>query len=60
MNQMYRIFTDGSAIGNPGPGGWAAIVMHGKERWEISGSYSWTTISKMELVAAVRAFRPLG
>ena len=30
MNQTYRIFTDGSAIGNPGPGGWGAVVIAGK------------------------------
>ena len=59
MNQTYRIFTDGSAIGNPGPGGWGAVVMQGKARWEMSGAFPWTTISEMELVAAVEALRPL-
>ena len=59
MNQTYRIFTDGSAIGNPGPGGWGAVVMQGKARWEMSGALPWTTISEMELVAAVQALRPL-
>ena len=59
MNQTYRIFTDGSAIGNPGPGGWGAVVMQGKGRWEMSGAFPWTTISEMELVAAVQALRSL-
>lgn len=59
MDQMYRIFTDGSAIGNPGPGGWGAVVMHGKRRWEMSGAVPWTTISEMELLAALEALRPL-
>ena len=59
MNQTYRIFTDGSAIGNPGPGGWGAVVMLGKRRWEMSGAFPWTTISAMELVAAVQALRSL-
>ena len=59
MEQTYRIFTDGSAIGNPGPGGWGAVVMQGKERWEMSGAFRWTTISEMELVAAVQALRSL-
>ena len=59
MNQSYRIFTDGSAIGNPGPGGWGAVLMQGKRRWEMSGAFPWTTISEMELVAAVEALRPL-
>ena len=57
MDQTYRIFTDGSAIGNPGPGGWGVVVIQGKERWEMSGAHPWTTISKMELVAAVEALR---
>ena len=57
MDQTYRIFTDGSAIGNPGPGGWGFVVIQGKERWEMSGAHRWTTISEMELVAAVQALR---
>ena len=57
MDQTYRIFTDGSAIGNPGPGGWGAVVIQGKKRWEMSGAHRWTTISEMELVAAVQALR---
>jgi ribonuclease HI len=59
VNQTYRIFTDGSAIGNPGPGGWGAVVLQGKARWEMSGAVPWTTISEMELLAAVEALRPL-
>ena len=55
MDQNYRIFTDGSAIGNTGPGGWGVVVIQGKERWEMSGAHPWTTISEMELVAAVQA-----
>jgi len=52
VDQTYRIFTDGSAIGNPGPGGWGVVVIQGKERREMSGARPWTTISAMELVAA--------
>ena len=60
MDQTYRIFTDGSAIGNPGPGGWGVVVVQGKDRWEMSGAHPWTTISEMELMAAVHAScRPL-
>ena len=36
VNQTYRIYTDGSAIGNPGPGGWGAVVMQGRVRWQMS------------------------
>lgn len=59
MNQNYRIFTDGSAIGNPGPGGWGAVVLQGYRRWEMSGAKPRTTIAEMELVAAARALRSL-
>jgi ribonuclease HI len=57
VDKTYRIFTDGSAIGNPGPGGWGVVVIQGKKRWELSGARPWTTISEMELVAAVQALR---
>jgi ribonuclease HI len=57
VDQSYRIFTDGSAIGNPGPGGWGVVVIQGKKRWEMSGAHPWTTVSEMELVAAVQALR---
>lgn len=59
MNRIYRVFTDGSAIGNPGPGGWGAVVMNGTRRCEISGGYARTTVSEMELIAAIEALRPL-
>jgi len=59
VDQAYRIFTDGSAIGNPGPGGWGVVGIQGKKRWELSGTHPWTTISEMELVAAVQALRSL-
>jgi len=59
VDQIYRIFTDGSAIGNPGPGGWGVVVLQGEGRWEMSGAVPWTTISDMELLAALEALRPL-
>ncbi|MGA7831160.1 MAG: ribonuclease H [Terracidiphilus sp.] len=57
MNNQFFIFTDGSSIGNPGPAGWAAIVLHGTKRQEIAGSVPWSTVSEMELRAAVEALR---
>ena len=57
MDKTCRFFTDGSAIGNPGPGGWGVVVIQGEQRWEMSGAHPWTTISEMELVAAVEALR---
>jgi len=55
MPQVTRIFTDGSAIGNPGPAGWAAVVLQNRQRYEISGSEPWATIQQMELLAAIQA-----
>lgn len=58
-HQAYRIFTDSSAIGNPGPGGWGAVLGHANRYWEISGDHPWTTISEMELIAATHTLRSL-
>jgi ribonuclease HI len=57
MNKHFFIFTDGSAIGNPGPAGWAAVVIAGTRQREIAGSVPWATVSEMELRAAVEALR---
>jgi ribonuclease HI len=59
MESKFHIFTDGSVIGNPGSGGWAAVLMSGDKIWEMSGSSPWTTISEMELLAAVEALRSI-
>ena len=59
MERIIRIFTDGSAIGNPGPGGWGAVVIEGKKLREMSGAVRWTDISEMELLAAVKALRSI-
>jgi ribonuclease HI len=48
-----EIFTDGACRGNPGPGGWAALLVFGKERKEVSGFESATTNNRMELSAAI-------
>jgi ribonuclease HI len=47
------IYTDGACRGNPGPGGWAALLVCGAERREISGSEAATTNNRMELSAAI-------
>jgi ribonuclease HI len=59
MNQLFRIYTDGSSIGNPGPGGWGAVIVQRNERREMSGAFPWTDISEMELLAAVEALRSI-
>ena len=59
MDGTVRICTDGSVIDNPGPGGWAAVLIQGGKQWEMSGADPWTTIEEMELLAAVEALRSL-
>lgn len=48
-----QLITDGSCIGNPGPGGWACILRCGTEERELSGSEARTTNNRMELAAAI-------
>jgi ribonuclease HI len=54
-----EIFTDGACSGNPGPGGWGAILRYGPHEKEISGAESQTTNNRMELMAAIRALEAL-
>lgn len=49
-----NIYTDGACSGNPGPGGWAAIIIDGGEKWELSGYEPGTTNQRMELTAAIK------
>lgn len=53
------IYTDGACSGNPGPGGWGAVIIEGGERREIFGSEDQTTNQRMELLAAVKALEAL-
>ena len=50
---MIDIYTDGSCLGNPGPGGWAAIIVEGGSRRTLKGGASKTTNNRMELAAAI-------
>lgn len=52
---MIKIYTDGSCIGNPGSGGWAAIILDGKNEKIISGNKNNTTNNQMELMAAIKS-----
>ncbi len=54
-NNEYIVYTDGSCSGNPGPGGWAALIMLGDIEEELSGQAAATTNQRMELTAAVEA-----
>ena len=49
-----EIFTDGSCLGNPGPGGWAALLRCGEHSRELSGGFALTTNNRMELTAALQ------
>ena len=56
---MIEIYTDGACRGNPGPGGWAVLLMQGKHEREISGAEALTTNNRMELTAVIRALEAL-
>lgn len=47
------IYTDGSCLGNPGPGGWAALLAYGNYRKELSAGFALTTNNRMELMGAI-------
>ena len=53
------IYTDGGSLGNPGPGGFAAVIIKGKKIYEISGGYRLTTNNRMELMACVSALESI-
>ncbi len=53
------IYTDGACSGNPGPGGWGAILIAGEHRKELSGGETPTTNNRMELLAAISALEAL-
>jgi ribonuclease HI len=57
--KKVTIFTDGGCLGNPGPGGWAAILRYGKHERAISGGEAATTNNRMELSAAICALQTL-
>tara|TARA_B100001057_G_scaffold337458_1_gene338248 strand:+ start:521 stop:943 length:423 start_codon:yes stop_codon:yes gene_type:complete len=54
-----KIYTDGACSGNPGKGGWAAIILEGNNQSSISGSVNKTTNNRMELMAAIMALQKI-
>jgi ribonuclease HI len=52
---FIEIYTDGSCLGNPGPGGWGAVILEEKEKKKISGGEKLTTNNRMELTATIKA-----
>ncbi|MGJ3232814.1 MAG: ribonuclease HI [Oceanicaulis sp.] len=59
MTKTVVIHTDGACSGNPGPGGWGAILEYGGREKELSGAEAETTNNRMELMAAIRALETL-
>lgn len=61
MNELQRVelFTDGACRGNPGPGGWAALLRMGDKEREFVGGETLTTNNRMELMAAIAGLRAL-
>lgn len=59
MTERVKIYTDGACSGNPGPGGWGAILLAGGQEKELSGGEALTTNNRMELTAAIRALEAL-
>ena len=59
MTKIVEIFTDGACSGNPGPGGWGAILVYGGSKRELSGGEPLTTNNRMELSAAIAALEAL-
>ncbi|MCB2209461.1 ribonuclease HI [bacterium] len=57
--RKVTIYTDGACSGNPGPGGWGAVLQFGKHEKELSGGERETTNNRMELRAALEALRAL-
>ncbi|WP_026918151.1 ribonuclease HI [Gordonia shandongensis] len=58
-SKVVEISTDGACLGNPGPGGWGAVLRYGDVEREISGAEPDTTNNRMELMAAIEALRAL-
>lgn len=54
-----EIFTDGACSGNPGPGGWGAVLRSGRHEKELAGGEAHTTNNRMEITAAIRALEAL-
>lgn len=59
MTHKIEIYTDGACLGNPGPGGWGAILLYAEHQKKISGSESDTTNNRMEIRAVIEALKLL-
>lgn len=59
MKKHVELYTDGACSGNPGPGGWAAILVYGRHELELGGFEAETTNNRMELTAVVEGLSTL-
>ena len=59
MSKIIEIYTDGSCSGNPGPGGWAAIVLMNDDKYIISGFEKQTTNNRMEILASINSLKKI-
>lgn len=59
MVDRIDIYTDGSCIKNPGPGGYGVVLLHGQRRKELSGGFRFTTNNRMEILAAIKGLEEL-
>lgn len=59
MSDLVEIFSDGACKGNPGPGGWGALLCYGAHEKELCGGETDTTNNRMELMAVIRALEAL-
>ena len=59
MKKYVEIYTDGSCLGNPGPGGYGAILLYKDHRKEISEGFELSTNNRMEMLAAIKALESL-
>jgi len=57
--KQVTIYTDGACSGNPGPGGWGAVLMYGSKKKELSGGEQSTTNNRMELISVISALEAL-
>ncbi|MEO8761034.1 MAG: ribonuclease HI [Bacteroidia bacterium] len=59
MENSIHIYTDGAASGNPGPGGYGAVMLYKENRKELNGGFKYTTNNRMELMAVIVALENL-
>jgi ribonuclease HI len=57
--EQVTVYTDGACLGNPGPGGYGAVLLYGSQRKELSGGFKLTTNNRMEITAALIALEAL-